>query len=205
VIGKESIDDRLFTANDAWSGGFYELALEVGPRSDYQLRSAQTALWSHPDLDGCFLDRDREPDQQLRVTPDCLEEGPHLLGVAHLPNGTRVACGSCLIREMGEGPDWLAFYLPVTSLGISYPVGPFPFGTEADWPGAWRFEVEDWLASIGQWVARSASYRLGLIGFEVSGEAYAADIAVKGVPAKRVVGYLWPSDESVVYHRRTVG
>jgi hypothetical protein len=205
VMGKENMDDRPFTTNDAWFGGFYELALEVGPRSDDQLRAALTALWAHPDLDGCFLDRSREPDNQLSAQPDRLEEGSHLLGIAHLPNGSRVACGSCLIREGDAGPDWLDFYLPMGSLGTAYPVGGFPFGTEADWPGSWRFEVEDWLAGVGLGVARSALFRLGLIGFEVSGQAYAADVAEHGIPAERFIGYLWPSSGSVMYHRRTAG
>jgi hypothetical protein len=126
-----------------------------------------------------------------------------LLGVARLPNGRNVACGSCLIREVDYGSDWLDFYLPLGSLGTVYPVGGFPFGTEADWPGSWRYEVEDWLADIGLWVAQSASFQLGLIGFEVSGQVYAADLAATGIPPERFIGYLWPSGNSVAYHRRS--
>jgi hypothetical protein len=107
-----------------------------------------------------------------------------------------------LVREE-EGPDWLDFYLPMGSLARAYPVGGFPFGTEADWPGPWRYEVEDWLARLGLWIARSASFRMGLIGHEVSGHVYASDIANSGVPDERFIGYLWPTDESVVYYRRT--
>jgi hypothetical protein len=194
--------ERLFTAEGAWYGGFYELALEIGPRSDERLRSALTALWKYPDLDGCFFDRSREPIDQPRSSEFCLETGSHALGVASLPNGSRVVCGSCLVREE-EGPDWLDFYLPMASLGTAYPVAGFPFGTEADWPGPWRYEVEDWLARIGLWIAQSASFQLGIIGFEVSGQVYAADVASKGIPEERFIGYLWPSKESVVYHRRT--
>jgi hypothetical protein len=195
--------ERLFTGDDAWFGGFYELALEVGPRSNERLRAVLSSLWAHPDLDGCYEDRSREPADQPRVPPVSLESGSHLLGLARLPNGSRVTCGTCLIREVNDGPDWLDFYLPMGSLGPAYPAGGFPFGSEADWPGLWRFEVEDWLAGVGLWVARSTAYRLGLIGFEVSGQAYAADIAAQGIPAERFVGYLWPSGGSVVYHRRT--
>ncbi len=195
----------LFTAESAWFGGFYELALEVGPRSDDRLRAALAAVWSHPDLDGCYTDCFREPADQPRLMPTWLEDGSHLLGVARLPNGLRVACGTCMIREENGGPDWLYLYLPLGSLGNAYPVGGFPFGSEADWPGPWRDEVEDWLAEVGQWVAQSASFRLGLIGFEVSGQAYAADLAVQGVPAERFVGYLWPSGGSVRYLRRNAG
>src|SRR5690242_10116496 len=60
----------LFTDHDAWCGGYYELALELGPRSDVGLRTALKALWGHRDLDGCFLDRNREPGDQDRVSPE---------------------------------------------------------------------------------------------------------------------------------------
>jgi hypothetical protein len=197
------MSERLFTAPDAWLGGFFELAMEVGPRSDERLRTALSALWTYPDLVGCYDDRGREPADQPRVAPDSLESGTHALGVARLPNGARVTYGTCLIREGDEGPDWLDFYLPMGSLGTAYPVNWFPFGSETDWPGPWRSEVEDWLAEVGLWVAQSAAFRLGLIGFEVSGLEYADDIATQGIPAERFVSYLWPSAGSVEYHRRT--
>lgn len=196
------MNEPLFTADDAWLGGFYELALEIGARSDDGLRAALNALWMHPDLDGCYDDRGRQPDEQPRVRADSVDGGSHLLGVARLANGCRVACGSCIIRE-NAGPDWLDLYLPMGSLGTAYPVGPFPFGDESDWSGPWRSDVEDWLAGVGLWIARSASFRLGLIGFEVSGQQYAADIAVAGIPAQRFIGYLWPASGAMVYHRRT--
>jgi hypothetical protein len=121
-----------------------------------------------------------------------------------LPNGSRVTCGTCVIRE-DDGPDWLDFYLPLGSLGRAYPAGWFPFGSEADWPGPWRQEVEEWLAGVGLAVAQAVPFRLGLIGFEVSGQAYASDIACQGIPAERFIGYLWPSASSVEYHRRNAG
>jgi hypothetical protein len=200
---------RLFTADDAWKGGGYELALEVGPRSDDRLRAALMALWQHPDLEGCYLHLDREPSDQRRVAPDGVDDASHLLGVARLPHGSRVVCGSCLIREVDDGPDWLVFYLPLGSLGTAYPVGGFPFGTEADWPGTWREEIEDWLAQIGLSVAHSAFFQLGLIGWEVSGQEYADTVASRGVPAERFIGYLWPTRDTktgtheVKYYRRT--
>ena len=194
--------ERLFTANEAWSTGNYELALEFGPRSDDRLRAALEALWSHPDLDGCYLDRDCEPADQPRKQPD-LESG-HLLGVARLPHGSRVACGSWLRRELGDNSDWLDFYLPVGSLWTAY--GRFPFATRIDLPeDPWLLEVDDWLAKVGLWIARSASFRLGLIGNEVCGWEHAADFTAQGIPAKRFISYLWPSGGSLVYHQRTWG
>jgi hypothetical protein len=181
--------EQLFTAKGAWYGGFYELALGIGPRSDERLRSALTTLWKHPDLEGCFFDRDREPTEQSRTKDFSMETGSHSLGVASLPNGSRIVCGSCLVRE-DDGPDWLDFYLPLGSLGTAYPVGSFPFGTEADWPGTWRYEVEDWLARIGLWIAQSTLFQLGIIGFEVSGQVYSSEIACKGIPDERFIGLL---------------
>lgn len=196
--------ERLFTVEGAWYGGFYELALEIGPRSDERLLAALTALWKFSDLDGCYLDRSREPADQPRSPDYCLETGSHSLGVASLPNGARVVCGSCLVRE-DEGPDWLDFYLPMGSLATAYPVAGFPFGSAADWPGPWRYEVEDWLARIGMWITQSASFRLGIIGHEVSGHVYSSEIASNGIPDERYIGYLWPTNESTVYYRRTAG
>jgi hypothetical protein len=197
-----STSDPLFKANDTWTGGFYELAMEVGPRSDKNAESVLSAIWSYPDLKGCFLDRSVEPADQKRVQPRLLDNENHLLGIAHLPNKSHVVCGTCIIRE-DDGPDWVDFYLPLGCLGRSYPCGGFPFGKEEDWPGNWRFELEDWFAGIGLWVAQSASFRVGLIGFEVSGAAYADEIEKDGIPRERFVGYLFPSSEGPMrYHRR---
>jgi hypothetical protein len=107
-----------------------------------------------------------------------------------------------VIREEGNGSDWLDFYVPLGALGTAYPSGGFPFGTKDDWPGPWREEIEDWLAGIGQRAAQSAVFQLALIGFEVSGEMHAPEVAAQGIPAKRFMGYLWPSGGAIVYHRR---
>lgn len=197
------MNQKLFTADSAWDGGFYELALEVGTCSDEQLEKALNALWAHPDLDGCYINRNHEPWDQPRMPPSFRDDRMHLLGIARLPNGSRVACGSCIIRDSSDDPDWLDFYLPMGALCSVYPAGPFPLGTEADWPGSWRFEVEDWLAEIGVCIAQSATFRLGLIGWETSGQTDADDIAVKGIPSQRYYGYLWPSGGTVEYYRRT--
>ena len=196
--------DPFFTAPDAWHGGFYELAMELGPPSVDRLRAAVEAVWSHPDLDGCYLDRDREPADQPRVQPDLRDDGAHLRGVARLPNGRRVPCGTCVIAGSDAWPEWLDFYLPLGSLNSAYPCGGFPFPSGADYPGPWRLELEDWLAGVGDWVAKTASFRLGLIGFEVSGDVSAAEVAAQGVPAETYMGYLWPTNGAIVYHRRSV-
>jgi hypothetical protein len=199
----ETAPRRVFTPDDTWNGGCFELALEVGPRSDERLRAVVNALWQCPLLAGCYLDPAAEPWDQPLISPADrpLDSGHRLLGIAALPNGARVACGSCLVREE-EGPDWLDFYIPLGALGTAYPVGAYPFGSEPS--RHWRAPVESWLAQIGLYVASRSSYSLGLIGWEVSGQVYAAEVAAQGVPSERWLGYLWPSDNAgVVYHPST--
>lgn len=198
--------DRLFTPDDTWSGGHYELALELGPPSMQRLRAAIGALWKYPDLTGCFLDRNREPDQQPRVTPDYYEGEPHFhcLGVARLPNGRSIACGTCVVREP-EGSDWLDFYLPLAALGTAYPVGAFPFEDDRTAAEVWRNPIEDWLVDIGRAVGQIVSYRIGLIGWEASGGDYADEVSARGIPAERWMGYLWPVGDRIEYHPRNQG
>jgi hypothetical protein len=196
--------EQLFTDDEVWLGGYYELAMEVGPRCDERLQAALSALWSHPNLEGCFRDRTREPSDQQRIAAALFDDGwgAHLLGIARLPNGCKVACGSCLVREANDGPDWLDFYLPMGSLATAYPIGGFPIDSPDERTQEWRQAVDDLLAGIGKWIAQSVSYRLGIIGFEVSGHVYAADIARKGIPDKRYIGYLWPREGKIAYYPR---
>ena len=97
---------QYFTEANTWFGGFYELALELGSRSDERLLAALAAIWSDPDFDGIYLSRDIEPSQQerLAISTDLLQLN-HLHGLARLPNGATIACGICIIREE-DGPCW---------------------------------------------------------------------------------------------------
>ncbi|MHC4624889.1 MAG: hypothetical protein ACYS4W_13410, partial [Planctomycetota bacterium] len=72
-----------FTDNETWKGAFYELAIELGPRSDERLQSALRAIWQTPCLTGCYTDRNREPQEQDRVEANIanLKTHGHLLGI----------------------------------------------------------------------------------------------------------------------------
>jgi len=182
-----------FTAKDTWLGGFYELAMQYGPRADEALNAGLQAIWKRPDLEGCYLLADVEPQHQQRVRPSSatlLSEG-HLHGIATLPNGCQIACGTCMVREDG-GDDWLDFYLPAGALQDAYPVGAYPFEESAT-SREWREPLENWLAGIGRSVFGEAPFRLGLVGFEVSGLERAEHLSTSGIPAVRGIGYLVPS------------
>ena len=163
--------ENYFTSEDVWTGGGYELALELGPRSDERLQAALQAIWEEPFLQGCYLRLDVEPEQQSRLAPslEALESSGPLRGLATLPNGKRVACATCAVREE-EGSDWLDLFLPLGSLGSAYAVGAFPFD-DSSRSREWREPLDGWLTSLGQRVFARVPYALGLIGFEVSGQS----------------------------------
>jgi len=195
--------NQYFTGANTWDGGYYELALELGHRSDDLLLAALIALWTHPNLDGVYLSRDQEPLQQRRqaVTTESLQV-MDLQGLAAEPNAATVACGTWGIRE-DDGPDWLDLYLPRGALAAAYDVGRYPFEPDVANSRHWREPLDAWLARIGAAVYERVPYRLGLVGFEVSGEVHADEIARTGVPARRYAGFLWPESGTVRYDPST--
>lgn len=192
----------LFTFPDVWLGGFYELAIELGPRSDERLRLALEAIWSLPELNGPYGRRDMEPEEQPRVEPtlEAIDFG-HLQGVATLPSGERVACGTFAVREE-DGPDWLLLYIPMGALERVCDVGAFPFGGGRSTEG-WRRPLDEWFAQVGRKVFEAAPFQLGLIGHEVSGSVYASEVEGTGVSADRWIGYLWREGGELALHPPT--
>lgn len=187
-----------FGLDDNWSGGFYELALELGPGSDERLTETVEAIWSTPALDGCWNDRwSVRPTEENRVPcrVERFDEPGHLYGIATLPTGARCVCGTVIVRE-SDGPDWVDLYLPTGALErADSRVGAYPF----DDPGAsreWREPLDAWLASIASSVFSRVPFVLGLIGFEVSGAHYASELA-SGIPQDRFMGYLSPEETGI--------
>jgi hypothetical protein len=76
------------------------------------------------------------------------------------------------------------------ALGEGYDVGGYPFVGKKESSEHWQKPVDDWLSEVGEYVFTRARYKLGLIGFEVSGTAYANGFTEKGIPAERHIGYL---------------
>jgi hypothetical protein len=185
---------RIFTAPGVWHGGTFELSIELGPPDDMRLRAAFEAVWACPDLEGIYLDREREPEAQPKLAVsevDPMQQSAR--GVAYIPGGPRVPCYSDVIREEGAS-DWLNLSLPVGGLHRAF----LPIRRTDN--QAW---VEDWLASIGRRVYAQAPFELGLIGFLMSGIMDAQYIRQTGIPEQRHVGYLWPDAGDLIYLRRT--
>jgi hypothetical protein len=189
--------DTCFSA-EAWRGGFYELAMQFS-KADH-LEEALRAVWAFPALNGCYLQADIDPTKQPRITPTwaTLDEKGHLFGIATLPNGKAVGCGVYRVPE-DAGSTWLGFYVPMGSLSQAFDVGAYPFADEAR-SREWREPLENWLAQIGQNVFARSPFRLGLVGFEVSGMGSDAELAFGGVPAERSIGILQPRDHKVIWY-----
>jgi hypothetical protein len=172
----------LFTARDIWLGSFYELAIELGPRSDDRLNAAAAVMWQQSAmLEGPYADSDREPWEQERVSPSLIASGEattHLFGIAKLPQERSVACGCCAVRDNATATDWLDLYITLGALETVYDI-------EYRWNDAWSDwtrPLDDWFADIARSVHDAVPFALALIGEEVSGETSASELAATGVP-----------------------
>ncbi|MCA9626709.1 MAG: hypothetical protein KC766_03540 [Myxococcales bacterium] len=198
---------KLFTKPDAWTGGSYEFALEYCPPSDEALRLALAAIWRDPTVTGCYVHADKEPGDQEVVPPSTLAArrdaiDGRWLGIAILPNGCRVPCSSCIVREE-DGSDWLYFGAAMGCLSYCYPVGAFPLDDGGDL--SWRPELDRWLRGIAARVYATVPFRLGLVGWIIGGDVCAADLAARGVPQERWEGYLWPESGGLGWYPANQG
>jgi hypothetical protein len=186
----------LFTTADVWSGGHYELLIQPSADSSEELCPLLKALWSFPSLEGCYLQRDCDPPAQARIQPSEDSIPGHLYGMATLPTGTIVPCGSYTSdyaeEERLRAARWVDFYLPLGALSAAYPVGAYPFG-HMDKSSEWTTPLNSFLIHIATWIHSRVPFEFALVGFEVdSFELSRQAIRAGGVPEVRKDGILWP-------------
>jgi len=183
---------NILTKPDAWTGGLYEMSIPLGSRNDNRLTRALEAIWKFPDIEGCYLERTREPQDQARVgVPADLEMT--LYGIARIPGKEPFACATHVVRFDG-GEDWLSLSLPLGSLATVMPVGAFPLDQGGD--KEWRPKLDEWLCGIARHVFKAVMFRFALIGWEPD-EEVAAGFSRVGVPDERWVGYLLPGPKGL--------
>jgi hypothetical protein len=196
------VDTADLTDDENWWGGYYELAIDLGARSDLdsevRLASALAAVWSDPRLDGCYADRWRSVSNQTRVPPvftDPAEPGS-LYGVARLPTDSAVVCKTTIVRESDDlrtAHDWIDLCLPTGALGrADARVGAYPFGDE-ERSLDWRRPIDEWPFGVARRIFKAVPFRVGLIGFEVLGDP-AADTVGCEPPDERWIGYVLAVD-----------
>lgn len=157
-------DDMSFSEN--WSGGFYELVLELGPADDARLDRAVRALWRAADVRGCRPEHD-QPD--VEPSADALLAAGHLRGTVTLPSRARVVCGGFASRFEDDDTDELELYLPLGALTrVDRRIRAFPFDEHSGAESLqWREPLDRWLADVAGAVHAEVPLRRALIGFEV--------------------------------------
>ena len=151
--------------DERWHGGYYELALELGPRDDARLDAAIRACWSAPSLTASEA-----------PTLAAHERTGHLRGVATIPRFGTTVCGTVLVREDEPEIDWLDFYLPIGGLTDVDPRADSLWDGDSRVPYGWREPLDDYLAATAERVADAVTFELGIIGYEVSGTVHRRDL-----------------------------
>ena len=203
MLDPSKLDDK-----DNWLGGFYELAIEVGPTHDGRLEKTLAALWRIAAIHGCFTDaRGRSRPVAVPVSLSSLETAGGLSGLVTLPGNRVSVCGVLTMREEEAGvghSDWLVLYIPLSALArIDSRVGGFPFGADSGAASlSWRRPLDTWLADVGTRIYTEVPFELALVGFESMAELHAHDLR-GGVPKIRMHGVLVPINGKVRYYEAT--
>ncbi len=157
-----------------WHGGFYELAIELGPRDDARLERSLEVLWGSAGLHGCFAPSDGGHHVPIELGLSSLEQHGHLRGVLEPPGFGRLVAGLIVTRVERDQTDWLTLYLPLGALAKTDPrIGTFPFGRDGTMVSLeWRRGLDAWLADIGRSVFRAVGFGRALIGYEVEHERW---------------------------------
>jgi len=170
--------DTLVIPEERWHGGYYELHVALGSRSDERLIAALEALWAHPALEGPYI-QDAPTAHGVRARRATWDEvrAEHAdglaacYGTATLHDGACVGCLSLgLIGHDGssdDASDTLLFSLPGNGLNAVWPqFGAFPF-VEPDGVRSWQEPLEEWLAELARNVFAHVPFAFACIGFEV--------------------------------------
>src|SRR5688500_491504 len=124
--------------------GFYELAIQLGPRDDTRLERLLAAIWRLANAAGPFVRPEDGPSRSASLHVEGLSQLLH--GVVRLPNGRDVACGAMAIRD--DGPDCFIFYVPEGALErTDRRIAGF-MGEENPASLVWRRPLDRWLADL---------------------------------------------------------
>jgi hypothetical protein len=191
--------EAIFTTPGIWGGGFYELVMNLGKRSDPRLKAALELLWKHKDLDGCWLDPKVEPREGLRLQQS-LRDAPQMHGIATLPDGAKVGCRVFVKRQnLTNGkllgvprPDVIHFGIPMGALATKYDVGTFPdagLGHQDSRP--WREKIDPWFVDMAKYIFDKVPYDFAIIGHELNTKEIFRHLESQDAPEIRDWGYIY--------------
>jgi hypothetical protein len=178
-----------------WTGGFYELDIELGEANRERLDRALFCLWDAVGIEGCYPDRRRGVDDQVEVpfSAESLKRYGHLAGFVTLPTGVRVVCG-CATTTDDDGREWLTFHIPLGALArADRRIGGFPFDPQSGRESLrWRQPLDEWLGAIANAIHRGVSIACARAGFELEAGIGAAQLLQGGFPTDRWEAVLLP-------------
>lgn len=190
-----------FTAQDVWTGGFYELGLELPDQDDATTAQALAALWGNPHLSGCFAHNDIEPPQQVALTLENLPVQGYLYGFAILGDGQDCVCGSYTTHFADEG-CWLDFYLPLGALAKIFPMSGYPFDDVTPQLEQTLKAINEWLRTLAEDIYQHRPFSFGTIGFETDFSTVKAQ-TLRAIPQQRWDGLLIPTDDRLRWYPPT--
>ncbi len=190
-----------FTNLDTWSGGFYELSMELPAQDDATTAHALATLWGLPHLAGCYARNDIDPSQQVALNLAELPVEGHLYGIATLPGEHRCACGSYTANFANDG-RWLNFYLPMAALEKLYPVGGYPFGPATRELVPALIGLNEWFRIVAEDLYQRFAFNFGVIGFETDYVAVKIQ-ALVAIPEERWEGLLISTQDGLMWYPPT--
>lgn len=178
-----------------WDGGYYEIAIKLGPRDDARLGAALTALWTAANVHGCFVGT--TGSSHTTADPDLvsLEKHGHLRGVVEPPAIGPVVAGVLALRSLHDDQDWITLYIPMGALAKTDPrIGGFPFGPAGTNASLlWRRGLDAWLADIGRSVYGAVPFQQAQFGYETD------NATGNEPPQNRMIGLLVPDGADLTY------
>ena len=190
-----------FTDPDVWTGGFYELVLELPSQDDLTTANALATLWGGPQLSGCFARNDIEPTQQVALTLNSLPIEGHLYGIATLNDEQRCVCGTYTIHFENEG-RWLGIYMPMSALARIYSLDGYPFGTATPQLERTLKTTNEWFYTIAEEMYKRIPFTFGVIGFEPDFTTAKMQVA-QGIPEVRWDGFVMPTNDRLLWYPPT--
>jgi hypothetical protein len=162
----------IFLPPERWCGGWYELAIQIGPHgNDSALQKLLELIWSRPELSGPYDNKNIEPEAQSIAA--IVPEERHYYGYLQLHH-QRLACGTYVVKENCEpgGSDWVLLYVPVQE--AAWKLGGNGIGDDFSQPAL--APLANYYRAIADVAYQHHPFAMVLAGWEVSGTAYAESI-----------------------------
>jgi hypothetical protein len=190
---------EIFQPPERWYGGWYELAIQVGPHgNDAALRALLELIWNRPELTGPYASQKTEPDAQpiAAIAPDAR----HYYGCLQLAH-KRLACGTYVVQEDCEpgGSDWVLLYVPVQE--AEWKLGGNGIGDDFSRPAL--APLADYYATVADMAYREYPFAMALAGWEVSGSTSAESIGADLIETRHM-GIGLPPHHTLV-QQNTIG